>query len=128
MYSAALKKEDVLLVKRMFHNRSEKIKKLLDACNRALLALKRECTRYEILPDVDFLMLHIRPLFEELEKYLDDHPEIEDWDLVLDFYFNLRAFLYVQDRLDDHYRIYTELLPSGEFSCFACSASIRRKI
>ena len=115
MYSAALKKEDVLLVKRMFHNRSEKIKKLLDACNRALLALKRECTRYEILPDVDFLMLHIRPLFEELEKYLDDHPEFEDRDLVLDFYFNLRAFLYVQDRLDDHYRIYTELLPSGEF-------------
>ena len=115
MYSAALKKEDVLLVKRMFHNRSEKIKKLLDACNRALLALKRECTRYEILPDVDFLMLHIRPLFEELVKYLDDLPEFEDRDLVLDFYFNLRAFLYVQDRLDDHYRIYTELLPSGEF-------------
>lgn len=115
MYSAALKKEDVLLVKRIFHNRSEKIKKLLDACNRDLLTLKRECTRYEILPGVDFLMLHIRPLFEELEKYLDEHTEFEDRDLVLDFYFNLRAFLYVQDRLDDHYQIYTELLPSGEF-------------
>ncbi|MGI5947578.1 MAG: ATP-dependent DNA helicase [Lachnospiraceae bacterium] len=115
MYSAGLKKEDVLLVKRIFHNRSEKIKKLLDACNRDLLTLKRECTRYEILPSVDFLMLHIRPLFEELEKYLDEHPEFEDRDLVLDFYFNLRAFLYVQDRLDDHYQIYTELLPSGEF-------------
>lgn len=115
MYSAALKKEDVLLVKRIFHNRSGKIKKLLDACNRALLTLKRECIRYEILPDVDFLMLHIRPLFEELEKYLDEHLEFEDRDLVLDFYFNLRAFLYVQDRLDDNYQIYTEMLPSGEF-------------
>ena len=115
MYSAVLKKEDVLLVKRILSSRSEKLKKRLEQCNRLLLSLKRECTGVQILPSVDFLLIQLRPLFEELEQFLDDHPEFEDRDLVLDFYFELRTFLYVQDRLDDSYEIYTELLPSGEF-------------
>lgn len=115
MYSAILKKEDVLLVKRILSSRSEKLKKRLEQCNRLLLSLKRECTGVQILPSVDFLLIQLRPLFEELEQFLDDHLEFEDRDLVLDFYFELRTFLYVQDRLDDSYEIYTELLPSGEF-------------
>ena len=115
MYSAVLKKEDVLLVKRILSSRSEKLKKRLEQCNRLLLSLKRECTGVQILPSVDFLLIQLRPLFEELEQFLDDYPEFEDRDLVLDFYFELRTFLYVQDRLDDSYEIYTELLPSGEF-------------
>ena len=46
---------------------------------------------------------------------MDQYLEFEDRDLVLDFYFALRDFLYIQERLDDSYEIYTELLPSGEF-------------
>ena len=87
MYSAVLKKEDVLLVKRILSSRSEKLKKRLEQCNRLLLSLKRECTGVQILPSVDFLLIQLRPLFEELEQFLDDHPEFEDRDLVLDFYF-----------------------------------------
>lgn len=115
MYSAALKKEDFLLVKRILKERSHKISKLLDKCNKALLTLKRECSSYEILPGIEFLMIHIQPLFGELEKFMDQYLEFEDRDLVLDFYFALRDFLYIQERLDDSYEIYTELLPSGEF-------------
>ncbi len=115
MYSAVLKKEDFLVINRIMGSRSEKIKKRLEQCNRLLLGLKRECTGCQILPSVDFLLIQLRPLFEELEQFLDEHLEFEDRDLVLDFYFGLRTFLYVQDRLDDSYEIYTELLPSGEF-------------
>ena len=115
MYSAALKKEDFLLVKRILKERSHKISKLLDKCNKALLTLKRECSSYEILPGIEFLMIHIQPLFGELETFMDQYLEFEDRDLVLDFYFALRDFLYIQERLDDSYEIYTELLPSGEF-------------
>ncbi len=115
MYSAQLVKEDFLRVKKVVKKRSSRLTNLVEKCNKTLLAMKRECPSYELLPDVNFLTLQITGLFGELEKFLDEYPEFEERETVLEFYFALRAFLYVQGRLSENYEIYMELLPSGEF-------------
>lgn len=115
MYSAQLVKEDFLTVKRLVKKRSPKLAGLLDKCNKALLEMKRECSGYEILPDINHFAVHLMAAFGEFEIFMDRNPEFENRDLVLDFYFAVRNFIYVQERLDEGYEIYTELLPSGEF-------------
>ena len=51
----------------------------------------------------------------EMEKYLEKPGGEDGRDTILDFYFSVRHFLNMYERVDEHYRIYTELLPSGEF-------------
>lgn len=133
MYSAGLLKEDVLLVRRILRGISgtKKAARALDECNRRFLELKRGygeerkeegvlCrqvldTEYQILPEVNLLSLSLMGLFGSLEEVLDENPEFTDRDLVLDFYFKLRDFLYIYDRLDDNYRIYARILEDGSF-------------
>ena len=54
-------------------------------------------------------------VFGEMEKYLEKPGGEDGRDTILDFYFSVRHFLNMYERVDEHYRIYTELLPSGEF-------------
>ena len=129
MYSASLIKEDVLLVKRILksHPGTGKAVELLEKCNKQFLELKRsyEAERgihrkalgcsYELLPDVNLLALSLMSMFGVLETFMNEHPEFTDRELVLDFYFWVRDFLYVYDRLDDHYRIYDRLCSDGNF-------------
>jgi len=115
MYSASLVKEDVLAVKRLVKERSLKLSRLLDRVNKILLELKRECTDWMLLPDAAHLTLALTGLFSELEKFLDEHREMAERETVLDFYFAVRNFLNIYERVDDHYRIYTELLENGSF-------------
>lgn len=132
MYSASLIKEDVLMVRRILksHAGAGKVLSQLDKCNQRLLDLKRSYgsgsedgiihrqvlgSDYELLPDVNLLALQIMSMFGELENFMNENVEFADRDLVLDFYFAVRDFLYVHDRLDDNYRIYARLLPDGRF-------------
>ncbi|WP_313073892.1 ATP-dependent DNA helicase [Lacrimispora sp.] len=115
MYSAVLYKEDFLLVKKIIKPMDQKIARLLDRCNKELLELKRECESYRILEDVRFFMTSILSLFGEMEKFMEIHQEFGDRDLVLDFYFALRDFINIYERVDENYRIYTELLSDGRF-------------
>ncbi len=115
MYSAVLYKEDFLLVKKIIKPMDQKIARLLDRCNKELLELKRECESYQILEDVRFFMTSILSLFGEMEKFMEIHQEFGDRDLVLDFYFALRDFINIYERVDENYRIYTELLSDGRF-------------
>lgn len=115
MYSAILYKEDFLLVKKIIKPMDQKIARLLDRCNKELLEMKRECESYQILEDVRFFMTSILSLFGEMEKFMEIHQEFGDRDLVLDFYFALRDFINIYERVDENYRIYTELLSDGRF-------------
>ena len=115
MYSAVLYKEDFLLVKKIIKPMDQKIARLLDRCNKELLELKRECESYQILEDIRFFMTSILSLFGEMEKFMEIHQEFGDRDLVLDFYFALRDFINIYERVDENYRIYTELLSDGRF-------------
>ena len=115
MYSAALVKEHVLLVKKIVKGKSAKASKLLDRCNRQLLEMKRECEHYVILDSINHLISTVMSLFGELEIFMEEHREFEDRDFVLDFYFELRDFLNIFEGIDEAYRIYSELTENGTF-------------
>ena len=129
MYSASLIKEDVLLTKRILKTQtgSGKVIAQLDKCNQRLLELKRSYgvdeggrrtvlgSAYELLPDVNALALNLMTMFGELETFMNENIEFTDRDLVLEFYFAVRDFLYVYDRLDEHYRISDQILTDGSF-------------
>ena len=87
----------------------------MDRVNKQLLEMKRESERYEIHEEINGLMAVIQSLYGELETFMEENREFEDRDLVLDFYFELRNFLMVFEGMDDAYRIYSELLPDGQF-------------
>ena len=115
MYSAALCKEDVLEVKRIIKGKSAKLEKLLDKCNKILLEMKRECENWQIYEDITALAASIMGVFAEMENFMEDFPEFEGRETVLDFYFCLRDFLNAYEQLDDHYRIYSELVDGSSF-------------
>lgn len=115
MYSAALVKEDILAVKRLVKERSLRLARQLERVNRLMLELKRECERWKLLPGAAHVAAALSGVFSEMEKFLEDFREFEGRDTVLDFYFTVRSFLNTYERVDEHYRIYTELLDSGEF-------------
>ncbi len=115
MYSASIIKEDVLEVKRIVKGKSPKFEKQLDKCNKLLLNMKRECEEWEVLEDITGLAACVMSMFTEMETFLEDFPEFEGRETVLDFYFCLRDFLNVYEQLDDHYRIYAEHVGSSQF-------------
>lgn len=133
MYSAALVKEDILLAKRILKKQSQagKLLSCLDACNRHFLELKRAYGAgeeqggvslrsapdgsYALLSEINLLALSLMTMFGELEAFLNENNEFEDRDLILDFYFQVRDFLYVHDRLDENYRIYARMTGDGGF-------------
>ena len=77
--------------------------------------MKRQCEGWQILPDADHLVTALTSLFSELEKYMDEYKGSEGREESLDFYFTVRNFLNIYERVDEHYRIYTELTESGDF-------------
>ena len=53
--------------------------------------------------------------FSYMETFLEEFPEFQGRETVLDFYFCLRDFLNVYEALDGHYRIYAENREDGSF-------------
>lgn len=115
MYSAALYKEDFLMVKKILKTHSKWLEKLLDKCNKKLLEYKRECENYVVYENVGSLIFSLMRLASELDEFLQkpmDFPGRKD---VLDFYFEVRNFLNIYDLVDEHYVIYTEHCDDGRF-------------
>lgn len=115
MYSADLYKEDVLTVKRIMKAHSHTICRTLDKCNKAMLEMKRECERYEILDSVGTLTFHLMRLASQMDEFLEKPREFPEKKAVLDFYFSLRNFLNIYDLVDDHYVIYSQMTEEGKF-------------
>ncbi len=134
MYSAALCKEDFLKIRRLVQTTDPRLAKRLGECNKSLLELKRTCENYEIQENILQVILKLMNLMSELERYLEEsgkqgkervketgeNPE-NDWETesarqeILDFFFEVRTFLDIYDRVDENYVVYTELEPDGKF-------------
>ncbi len=117
MYSALLRKEDFLGLKRIVKEYDEKMYRQLEKCNRELLELKRECEDYTYLDETEsapFVRALVR-LSSVMEAYLEDHEESPVRKDVLDFYFEVSHFLLIHDKLDENYVIYTQLESDGGF-------------
>ena len=115
MYSAQLYKEDVLSVRRLVKLEDVKLTRRLDECNKQLLELKKECENYKILESVSHIALKLMNVIGELERYLEEHQQSEKREEILNFYFQVRAFLNIYEILDDNYIIYSEMEADGRF-------------
>ena len=125
MYTASICKEDFLKIRKLVRYEDEKLTKRLDVCNRQLLELKRECEDYQILSSVAPVYLKLLNLISELERFLEEHKEHSGNDElrkeVLEFYFQIRMFVDICERLDENYLIYSELKADGTFKvCLYC--------
>lgn len=117
MYSALLRREDFLTLKRAIKEYDVKLYRQLERCNRELLDLKRECENYVCLEEGDaapFLSALTR-LASLMEDYLEEHEDGPVRAQVLEFYFEVSHFLLINDKLDENYVIYTQLEADGGF-------------
>lgn len=116
MYSADLYKEEFLEVKKIAKLFNKSLERALERCNRNLLEMKRECQTYQIRESLGDLWVNILHLMGELEKFLESQDQqLPEQDTILEFYFRLRHFFQIYDRVDEHYVIYTELEEDGKF-------------
>ena len=134
MYSASLYKEDFLAMKKLLKPYSKKIEKYCERCNKILLELKRECENYRILEHTGTLSFALMNLADELSDFLQAPVEFAGRKEVLEFYFNIRNYLRVEEESagDDGYELYCELQDDGRFMikqfCVDPSMNLQRRI
>ena len=115
MYSAELCKEDFLSVKKLVKGEAPWFAKRLEACNKILLAMKKECENYKVLDNISHLGIQLMNVLSEADRYLEECVDKEVRENVLDFYFQVRSFLNIYDGLDENYVVYTEYREDGRF-------------
>ena len=80
-----------------------------------MLEYKRECETYQIYESIPNLIFSCMRLAAKIEEYMQKNPEFPGRDVVLDFYFELRNFLNIYERVDEHYVIYGQHDEEGRF-------------
>lgn len=118
MYSAVLKKEDFLALKKVVKEYDGKMYRQLERCNRELLNLKRECENfsYENEMSIAPFVQALNRLYSTMEVFLEEHEESVVRKDVLDFYFVICHFMLINDKLDKNYVIYSQMESDGGFS------------
>lgn len=117
MYSAKLEKEEFLAAKKYYEHFGAVVKQL-NSCNRKLLELKRECDSWKCLPKgegIGSFVLALERLYEELNRLSENHPEWTPPKEASEFFFHVRDFLEVYERLNEQYEVYMEHTPQGTF-------------
>jgi len=98
MYSADLKKEDMLAVKKIIAHRDNRVTQALERCSRTMLSYKRMCgEEYTYFEEIGDFIMQLERLHGYMEKFLDDYREFEGRDEVLHFYFLVLHFLNMYD-------------------------------
>jgi Rad3-related DNA helicase len=122
MYSAAIYKEDFLLMRRLLLPYNAKIGKLLASCNKEMLTYKKLCDNekgYVLIPDIISLYMKLLRLHAHLESFLEESKEIAalkpQADEILEFYFKINQFLNIYELVDDSYEIYAEQVNETSF-------------
>lgn len=115
MYSAALFKESFLQMKHLIKELSPKISKLLDRCNKELLAMKRQCETYRKEEEIDGFVMTLNQLYAAIDDFLDEHDTFPNKKELMDFYFEMAHFLNIYEIMDENYVIYSQLLENGDF-------------
>ena len=115
MYSAVLRKEDFLELKRTIKAYDERIASNLDKCNKELLALKRECENYKVEEYIDPFVRALIRLSTAIDDYLEDHEDSPVRQDILEFYFEISHFLEMYELVDENYVTYSEMESDGSF-------------
>lgn len=127
MYSSTLIKEDFLAMKKITKSKNRKVTNALETCNRALLALKRQCDvlqKYDSI-EVEPFVLRTMRLSTILDEYfqLEEHPHNEhtvpllpsEREQLLNFYFELKNFQNIYELIDEHYILYGDYSEQNDF-------------
>lgn len=115
MYSALLRKEDFLLLRRLIKEYAPDIARCLGSCNHELLVIKRETMNYLVEPYLDSLCQSLSCLLQAMEKYLEDNENSPFKKELLLFYFEVFHFLDIKENLDDNYVVYAMLNDDESF-------------
>ena len=116
MYSANLRKEDFLLIKRFVKSKDAGFAKKLEACNAELLRMKRECEEFTVWTEAGNLILCLLRLVPAYEEYLQEHELLpEEKEAVWNLYFEIRHFMAMHDSMGDDYTVYTAYEEDGSF-------------
>lgn len=115
MYSAEIYKEDFLAVKKIVKRYRPGLEQQFNHCNRILLEYKRECEKYKVYDNIGNLMFYLMKLASELDEFLQRSTEFPERKEVSEFYFGLRNFINIYERVDEHYVIYTEHMEDERF-------------
>ena len=117
MYSAYLIKEDVLDIKKAVRGKNRKLTGYLTALAKRMSEIEsdqeQEARKVQIYDDISGVILAAERATGGFEEMFEDMPAPSDE--ILDFYFSLRSFVNISERLDSHYRIYSELTSDGLF-------------
>ena len=115
MYSAILRKESFLELKKQVKPYSVKMEKQLEKCNRELLLLKRETQAVKQWESIESFILALNRLSAMVSEYLENHDDSPVRDKVLEFYFEIAHFLLMYDGISDDYVMYTQMGDDGGF-------------
>lgn len=115
MYSATLRKEDFLSVRKIMKRYQPKLDKDFNKCNRILLDYKRECENYKVYQDIGSFIFTLMNLASGLDEFLQRSTEFPERKEVSELYFAVRNFLNMYERVDEHYVIYGEHTAEGGF-------------
>jgi Rad3-related DNA helicase len=117
-------------VKRLIKAGSGKLAKLMDACNKDLLQLKRNCEEFEVIDDIGGFCMHLISLLSEMEAFMQDNVLFEGRDKILNLYLDVRHFINIFEMLDENYTIYTDYDSGGRFriklQCMDPSKNLKR--
>ncbi len=117
MYSAVLKKEDFLALKKTVKDYDGRMYRQLEKCNRELLELKRSCENYayEDESSIAPFTRALARLSSAIEDYLEEHEESPVKKEIQEFYFEVSHFLLIHENMDKDYVIYTQMESDGGF-------------
>ncbi len=115
MYSAVLYKEDFLELKKTVKEVDAYMARMLDKCNKELLALKRECEDYQVEPFLEPFQRALARLWAAMDKYLEEHEASPVRKEVLDFYFQVSHFQAMSELMDENYVVYSQIDSAGGF-------------
>lgn len=115
MYSAILYKEKFLTVKNKIKNYSAALANQLEACNKDLLLLKRECEEFKVWENAGSLVIHLMRLLTQYEEFFQMYKVYEGKEEVLQLYMEVRHFLMIHEEMDENYVVYTDYNEFGEF-------------
>lgn len=115
MYSAAICKEDVVLVRQKMKEKAPKLYRSLGKLNHQLKELQEECETYRILPGTGAITMMALKIQGEFDLFLEEHKDVELEEEVRQFYFDVRNFLNIAELVDENYVVYAENGADGRF-------------
>ena len=113
MFSAAVRKQQFLDLKRQIKDRYKAAAKLLDRINREFLKLKSDDGIKVIGGAGELYILFLR-LLAEFDEILKDDTDIDLRRQILDVYFSALGFMNASDMMDDRFIMYTMPLSGND--------------